>query len=268
MKAEATSGLPQLQIKPDRAAIARYGLNVEDVNDMVESVVAGKDAGQVYEGEQRFNLVVRLDEESGKNVDSIRNLLLTAPNGSRVLLSQVADIQLVEDAAQITREDTRRRIGVELNVRGRDIGSFVEEAQGLFGVRPEIRPLASYDPVLSRIEALVPGSGTLADRVEAYQNRFTIPREKLEPVFRQAISACRQATVENIALPSREAFDLARQSVAKWEDEDAKTDAGVEHSEPQIATSPSIEAKLARWSAALPSAPAVEFEPAAPAHDD
>ncbi|HQU81708.1 MAG TPA: CusA/CzcA family heavy metal efflux RND transporter, partial [Pyrinomonadaceae bacterium] len=129
VKAEATSGLPQLQIKPDRAAIARYGLNVEDVNDMVEAVVAGKEAGQVYEGEQRFNLVIRLNEESGKNVDTIKNLLLTAPNGSRVPLSQVADIKLVEGAAQISREDTRRRIGVELNVRGRDIGSFVTEAQ-------------------------------------------------------------------------------------------------------------------------------------------
>ncbi len=129
VKAEATSGLPQLQIKPDRAAIARYGLNVEDVNDMVEAVVAGKEAGQVYEGEQRFNLVVRLNEDSGKNVDTIKNLLLIAPNGSRVPLSQVAEIKLVEGAAQISREDTRRRIGVELNVRGRDIGSFVEEAQ-------------------------------------------------------------------------------------------------------------------------------------------
>ena len=129
VKAEATSGLPQLQIKPDRAAIARYGLNVEDVNDLVESIVAGKLAGQVYEGEQRFNLVVRLGDDSGKDIDSIRNLLLTAPNGSRVPLSQIADIRLVDDAAQITREDTRRRISVELNVRGRDIGSFVTEAQ-------------------------------------------------------------------------------------------------------------------------------------------
>lgn len=129
VKAEATSGLPQLQIKPDRAAIARYGLNVEDVNDLIESVVAGKQAGLVYEGEQRFNLVVRLNEDAGKNVESIKNLLLTAPNGSRVALSQIADIRLMDAAAQISREDTRRRIGVELNVRGRDIGSFVAEAQ-------------------------------------------------------------------------------------------------------------------------------------------
>lgn len=129
VKAEATSGLPQLQIKPDRAEIARYGLNVEDVNDLIESVVAGKQAGLVYEGEQRFNLVVRLNEDAGKNIDAIKNLLLISPNGSRVPLAQVADIKVIDAAAQISREDTRRRIGVELNVRGRDIGSFVTEAQ-------------------------------------------------------------------------------------------------------------------------------------------
>ena len=140
VKAEATSGLPQLQIKPDRAAIARYGLNVEDVNDLVESVVAGKPAGQVYQGEQRFNLVVRLNEESGRDIDSIKNLLLTAPTGARVPLSQVAEIKLVEDAAQITREDTRRRIGVELNVRGRDIGSFVTEAQAKIEKEVQLPP--------------------------------------------------------------------------------------------------------------------------------
>ncbi len=129
VKVEATTGLPQLQIKPDRAAIARYGLNVEDVNTLIESIVAGKEAGQVYEGEQRFNLVVRLNEDAGRDVESIKNLLLMAPNGQRVPLAQVSDIALVEGPAQISREDTRRRIVVELNVRGRDIGSFVKEAQ-------------------------------------------------------------------------------------------------------------------------------------------
>ncbi|MBC7910753.1 MAG: efflux RND transporter permease subunit, partial [Pyrinomonadaceae bacterium] len=93
------------------------------------SVVAGKDAGQIYEGEQRFNLVVRLHEGAAKDVETIKNLLVSAPNGARVPLSQLADIALVEGAAQISREDTRRRISVELNVRGRDIGSFVKEAQ-------------------------------------------------------------------------------------------------------------------------------------------
>lgn len=129
VKVEAVAGLPQLQIKPDRAAIARYGLNVEDVNDLIESVVAGKDVGQVYEGERRFDMVVRLKEEAGRDVEAIKNLLLLAPNGHRAPLAQVADVAVVEGPAQISREDTRRRIVVELNVRGRDIGSFVKEAQ-------------------------------------------------------------------------------------------------------------------------------------------
>ncbi len=140
VKVEATTGLPQLQIKPDRAAIARYGINVEDVNDIVESIAAGKDAGQVYEGEQRFNLVVRLSEQTGKDIEAIKNLLVPAPSGARVPLSELADIALVEGPAQISREDTRRRIGIELNVRGRDIGSFVEEAQRVIARDVELPP--------------------------------------------------------------------------------------------------------------------------------
>lgn len=142
VKVEAVSGLPQLQIKPNRAAVARYGLNVEDVNTLIESIVAGKEAGQVYEGEQRFNLVVRLKEDVGRDVETIKNLLLLAPSGQRVPLAQVADIALVEGPAQISREDTRRRIVVELNVRGRDIGSFVKEAQA--AIEQQVKLPAGY----------------------------------------------------------------------------------------------------------------------------
>ena len=129
VKVEATSGLPQLQIKPDRAAIARYGINVEDVNDLVETLIAGKSAGLVYEGEMRFDMVVRLIDPASRDIDTIRNLRVPAPNGAMVPLSQVASINLIEGPAQISREDTRRRVAVEANVRGRDIGSFVAEAQ-------------------------------------------------------------------------------------------------------------------------------------------
>lgn len=128
-KAEVTTGLPQLQIKPDRAAIARYGLNVEDVNELVEAIFAGKKAGEVFEGEQRFDIVLRLNENASKTVDTVRSLTLTSPTGQRVPLAQVAEISLVEGAAQISREATRRRIVVSTNVRGRDIASFVEEAK-------------------------------------------------------------------------------------------------------------------------------------------
>jgi hypothetical protein len=93
---------------------------------------------------------------------------------------------------------------------------FAAEAEGLFGIRPELRPLSAYEPVLARIEQLVPGAGTLAERVDAYQNRFTIPKERLEQVFRTAIAACRTATIENIELPPRERFDLAFVTGESW----------------------------------------------------
>jgi heavy metal efflux system protein len=138
VKVEQVAGLPQLQIRIDRAAISRYGLNVEDVNNVVESIVAGKEVGQVYEGEQRYGLVVRLSETAGQDVEAIKGLLVTAPNGARIPLSQLAEIALVEGPAQISREDARRRIAVELNVRGRDIGSFVSEAQAAIGRQVEL----------------------------------------------------------------------------------------------------------------------------------
>ncbi len=128
-KADVTTGLPQLEIKTNRAAIARYGLNVADVNELIESVVAGREAGQVFEGEKRFGLVVRLNDTSGKDVESIKNLFLTSPSGSQVRLSQIADVQLTEGSAQISHNDTRRFISVQTNVRGRDIAGFVAEAR-------------------------------------------------------------------------------------------------------------------------------------------
>ena len=140
VKVEAVSGLPQLQIKPRRAAIARYGINVEDVNDLVESIVAGKPSGIVYEGEQRFNLVVRLADKTSQDVETIKNLLVPAANGVRIPLYQLADIETIEGPARISREDTRRRIAVELNVRGRDIGSFVREAQSQIEKQVQLPP--------------------------------------------------------------------------------------------------------------------------------
>lgn len=129
VKVEQTAGLPQLLITADRDAIARHGLNVEDVNSLVESIVAGKNAGIVYEGERRFNLTVRLNESSSQNEETIKQLLVPASKGARIPLKDIATIKLEEGPAQISREDRQRRIVVELNVRGRDIGSFVKDAQ-------------------------------------------------------------------------------------------------------------------------------------------
>jgi hypothetical protein len=94
--------------------------------------------------------------------------------------------------------------------------SFAEEAEGLFAVRVRIRPLASYDPQLARIEALVPGPGPLAERVDAFQDRFVIPRDRLDAVMRAAIAECRRRTLEHIALPAEEQFTLEFVTGRSW----------------------------------------------------
>lgn len=138
VKVEQVSGLPLLQIKPSRAAVARYGMNVEDINTLVEAVIAGKEVGQVHEGEQRFNLVVRLTEGASRDLETIKGLIVPAPSGAQVPLSELADVSIIEGPAQVSREDGRRRIVVELNVRGRDIGSFVKEAKEQIEKRVEL----------------------------------------------------------------------------------------------------------------------------------
>ena len=112
--------------------------------------------------------------------------------------------------AQLTAARTRLRM-----LQGERL-SFAEEAQGLYGVTPDIRPLSEYDPVIARIEQLVPGTGPLADRVEAFQNRFTIPRDRLEAVMRAAIAECRRRTLQHIALPEGESFTLEFVTSQPW----------------------------------------------------
>lgn len=112
--------------------------------------------------------------------------------------------------AQLTAAATRLRM-----LRGEKL-SFEEEAQGLFGVRPVLKPLSSYDPILKQLEALVPGSGPLDQRVEAFQRRFTISPDKLKPVFDAAIAECKARTAQHIALPKGERFDLAFVTGKSW----------------------------------------------------
>lgn len=106
--------------------------------------------------------------------------------------------------------DTRLRM-----LRGEKL-SFADEAEGLFGYRPELKPLSHYDPVIARIERLVPGSGSLAERVDAFQNRFTIPKERLKPVFDAAIAECRRRTRAHIALPADESFTMEFVTGKSW----------------------------------------------------
>ncbi|ATE63906.1 hypothetical protein [Rhizorhabdus dicambivorans] len=94
--------------------------------------------------------------------------------------------------------------------------SFADEAEGLFAVRPKLKPLASYDPVLAKIEAMVPGKGPLWERVDAWQNRFVIPAAKLDPVMRAAIAECRARTVAHLRLPAQERFELEFVTGKSW----------------------------------------------------
>lgn len=126
---ETVKGMPQIIIKYNRSAMAKYGLNVSDINRTVNTAFAGQRAGFVYEGEKRFDLTVRLSGESRQSLSDVENLPIALANGGQITLRQVADIEETEGPNQIQREDTRRRIIVGFNVFGRDVQSIVQELQ-------------------------------------------------------------------------------------------------------------------------------------------
>lgn len=126
---EPVNGMPQVVVEMDRNAIARYNLDIDDVNRVVNMALAGQSTGMVFEGEKRFDLVVRLDQSKRRNMEDIRNILIPTPDGIQIPLQQVAHVTLKNSPNQIQREDTRRRIVVGFNVRGRDVQSIVEELQ-------------------------------------------------------------------------------------------------------------------------------------------
>ncbi len=126
---EKVSGLPQIQVNYNRDKMAQYGLNISDVNMILKTAFAGSVTGVVFEGEKRFNMVVRLNRDLRENISSVQNLLIPLPSGSKVPLDQVADISFREAPAQISREDGKRRIYVGFNVTGRDVQSTVTEIQ-------------------------------------------------------------------------------------------------------------------------------------------
>ncbi len=148
VRAEQLSGLPLLSIRVDRAKIARYGLNVADVQDAVAISVGGIHAGTIYDGDRRFSLQVRLPESIRTNIKALKRLPIRLPpdivkkvpgvtlsQGTYVALGEVANLELVPGPNQISRENGKRRLVVTANVRGRDLGSFVNEARTLLGER-------------------------------------------------------------------------------------------------------------------------------------
>jgi cobalt-zinc-cadmium resistance protein CzcA len=128
-RVEQVTGLPMLSILPKRMTLARYGLNIDDLQNLVSTGIGGKDSGLIYEGDRRFKLVVRLPETLRTDIDSLAFLPIPLPDGGFVPLSEVAELELKPAPAQISRENGKRRVVVTANVRDRDLGSFVEEVK-------------------------------------------------------------------------------------------------------------------------------------------
>jgi cobalt-zinc-cadmium resistance protein CzcA len=138
IKAEATRGLPQITVHYDRNKMARYGLNIRELNTAVESAFSGGVAGVIYEGEKMFDLVVRLDEQHRSSIDDIRNLFVDLPDGNQIPIKEVANISYQPGPMQISRDNTNRRTYVGINVEGRDVKSLVEEIQVTLDERLEL----------------------------------------------------------------------------------------------------------------------------------
>ncbi len=126
---EKITGLPQMSVAFDRQKIAKYGLNVEDLNNLITTGFAGKSAGTVFEGEKQFDLVVRFDDDHRKDIDNIKTASVLLPNGNKLPLSEFASISYSKGPAKISRDDTKRRIVVGVNVRNRDLESVVGDVQ-------------------------------------------------------------------------------------------------------------------------------------------
>jgi cobalt-zinc-cadmium resistance protein CzcA len=128
---EKVEGLPQMSVSFNRRKIARYGLNISDVNQVISMGFAGKTLGSVFEGEKRFDLVVRLDESHRKNIENLNNLFIDTPSGVKIPLSELADIKYTTGPAKISRDDTKRRIVIGINVRNRDLQSVVNDVRSI-----------------------------------------------------------------------------------------------------------------------------------------
>lgn len=126
---ERVAGLPQISIRYDKEKLALYGLNIGEISQVVRASFAGEKAGVVYEGEKRFDLVVRLDEGHRKDIDNLKNIFIALPNGGQIPLEQIATVSYEDGPMQISREDGKRRIVLGFNVKDRDVKSVVTDIQ-------------------------------------------------------------------------------------------------------------------------------------------
>ncbi|AJR02688.1 CusA/CzcA family heavy metal efflux RND transporter [Siansivirga zeaxanthinifaciens] len=128
---EKVEGLPQMSVKFNRNKIARYGLNISDVNQVISMGFAGATVGTVFEGEKRFDMVMRLDSAHRTNIENLQNLFIDTPSGIKIPLNELAEIKYTTGPAKISRDDTKRRIVVGINVRNRDLQSVVDDVRNI-----------------------------------------------------------------------------------------------------------------------------------------
>ena len=140
VRAEATSGLPQMTVVYNRAKMAQYGVTIDKLNDYVSAAFAGESASVIFEGEKRFEVVIRLAEDYRKDINNLKNLYIDLPSGNQVPLKELADISYKPGPMQISRDNTYRRIYVGVNVRGRDVKSMVEEVQQKLDAQLKLPP--------------------------------------------------------------------------------------------------------------------------------
>ena len=160
VKVEQTVGMPQLLVKYNRGKIAQYGLAIADVNAVLNTAYAGGYAGTVYEGERRFDLVVRIPKDSNTDPAQLRSLLIPTPSGKRIPLSEIAEVGFTTSPAQISREQAERRIVIEANVRGRDVAGVVNDIRGVLGTKLTL-PEGYYITYGGQFEHLQEASGRL-----------------------------------------------------------------------------------------------------------
>lgn len=140
IKVEATTGLPQIVVQYNRSKLAQYGLQIADLNPFIQSAFGGGKSGVIYEGDRRFDLVVKLDSTHRKNIGNVENLYINLPNGHQIPLKELATISYKDGPMQISRDQTSRRVYVGVNVRNRDIASLVKEIQNTLDESLDLPP--------------------------------------------------------------------------------------------------------------------------------
>lgn len=166
-KVEKVAGLPQIQVEYDRERLAQYGLSVSVANDVLAAAFAGKKAGDVYEGDRKYDLTVRLDSDVRTDIEAVRELLIPLPSGGAIPLDNIASVEYHDAPAQIAHDDGERRIYVGFNVRGRDVQSTVSEIQDILAENLVLPPGYRYDyggeflhlkQAMSRLSVAVPAA--------------------------------------------------------------------------------------------------------------